>query len=44
MFSNIASIPAIFPRSASEWQKLLWGEVANSKKAGDGSPEKWGGG
>ena len=43
MFSNIASIPPIFPRNASEWQKLLLGGVANSDKAGDGSPEKWGG-
>ena len=43
MFSNIASIPTIFPRSASEWQKLLSGEVANSNKTDDGSPEELGG-
>jgi hypothetical protein len=26
MFSNIADIPPIFPRSEASWHRLMWGE------------------
>jgi hypothetical protein len=26
MFSNIADIPPVFPRSSASWQQLMWGE------------------
>ena len=30
MFSNVADIPPVFPRTAASWQQLAWGE--NIKK------------
>lgn len=29
MFSNIADIPPIFPRTEASWQRLMWGERSN---------------
>ena len=31
MFSNIADIPPVFPRSVASWQQLMWGESVKKR-------------
>jgi hypothetical protein len=32
MFSNVAEIPPVFPRSEAQWQQLIWGEPHREKR------------